>query len=661
MTMCSKYVRAVFAFTLLLLAGTTVSAQDSNVLNYRDAEIRAFIDDVAAITGKTFIIDPRVRGKINVVSTESVSTEGVFQTFLSALRVNGFTLVPTASGAYKIVPDEIAAQDAGPVDESRKGDTLVTRVFNLRFADPLAVQAAAKPFVFKNGRVFARRGMSTVIVTDYADNLERIAQLVASMDVDPSVIRTIALENTSASEMADIAFRLAAQPGSDDGARQALTAMPLESSNTLILKGPADVIDTIMPVLAELDQNNASRGDLRVIYLRYASAEALLPMLETVTQSLSRRDAAGNPISTEGDVTLSSYLAANAIIINASSEMQQRIANVISMLDIPRAQVLVEAIIVEVSDSAAKELGVQYLLAGGNNSNVPFTLTNYSSTAPNVLALAGALQLDGGTSSSDDDDSTDTSSLQDTFATAAAQSLLGFNGFGLGIGGETSGGTIFGAVLNAVKQDTGSNVLSTPSIMTMENEPASFLSGQEIPISTGEALGAANVNPFRTIERKDVGVKLEVTPQVNEGDEIRLKIRQEISSIAGPVSIDSTELVTNKREIETTVSVKNGDIVVLGGLVQQDETTTVEKVPFLGDIPILGRAFRSDSRSTSKTNLMIFLRPTIVRNAEDAQALTSTKFNYIRGQQSQVNRGGLTLDQLLEEVMGTEATSDGNR
>ena len=646
MYMFRFFSKAVISLVMLaaIVGGTT--AQEGHVLNYRDAEIRAFIDDVAAITGKTFIIDPRVRGKINVVSTEAVSMEGVFQTFLSAIRVNGFTLVPTSSGAYKVVPDEVAAQDAGPVDETRAGDTLVTRVFNLRYADPLAVQAAAKPFVFQNGRVFARRGMPTVIVTDYADNLARIAQLVASMDVDPSVIRTLALQNTSAGEMADIALRLAAQPGTDDNIRQSLTAMPLESSNTLILKGPQDVIETIMPVLSELDQNNASRSDLRVVYLSYANAEDMLPMLETVTQSLSRRDANGNPISTDGDVTLSAYPGANAIVINASSETQQRIANVISLLDVPRAQVLVEAIVVEVSDSAAKQLGVQYLLAGGNNSNIPFTISNYSNTAPNVLALAGALRLN-------DDGSDDTDSIRDTFGAAAVDSLLGFNGFGLGIGGETDGGTIFGAVLNAVKQDSGSNVLSTPSIMTMDNEPAKFLSGQEIPISTGEALGSANINPFRTIERKDVGIQLEVTPQVNEGEEIRLQIRQEISSIAGPVSTSFSELVTNKREIETTVSVKNGDIVVLGGLVQQDEVTSVEKVPLLGDIPLLGRAFRSDNKTRAKTNLMIFLRPTIVRSAEDAQALTSQKFNYIRGQQSQVNSGGLTLDQLLQEVMGT--------
>ncbi len=619
--------------------------QDSgHILNYRDAEIRAFIDDIAGITGRTFIIDPRVRGKINVVSSETVTVEGVFQTFLSALKVNGFTLVPTASGAFKIVPDEIAAQDAGPVNQERSGDVLVTRVFSLKYADPLAVQAAAKPFVFKNGRVFARKGMPVVIVTDYADNLARIAQLVASMDVDHSVIRTLALENTSAGEMADIALKLAAQPGFDDNVLQSLTAMPLDSSNTLILKGPLDLIETVLPVLKELDKNNASRGDLRVVYLKHANAEKLMPMLETVTNSLSRKDKSGNAISADGDVSISAYAGANAVVINASSEMQQRIANVINMLDVARAQVLVEAIVVEVSDSAAKELGVQYLLAGGDNSAIPFTMANYSNTAPNLLALAGALTVS--------DDDSDTSSASDLFGAAAVDSLLGVNGFALGAAGQTDGGTIFGVVLNAIKQDTGSNILSTPSIMTMDNEPAKFLSGQEIPISTGETLGANNANPFRTIERKDVGIQLEVTPQINDGDEIRLQIRQEISSIAGPVSSSFTELVTNKREIETTVSIQSGDIVVLGGLVQEDEITSVDKVPFLGDIPLLGRLFRSDSKSRAKTNLMIFLRPTIVRSAGDAKALTATKYDYIRRQQFKVNSGGLTIDQLVKDVMG---------
>ncbi|TNE66125.1 MAG: type II secretion system protein GspD [Alphaproteobacteria bacterium] len=629
---------------------------DGQVLNYRDADIRAFIDDVAAITGKTFIIDPRVRGTVNVVSTEEVGAEGVFETFLSALRVNNFTIVPTSSGAFKVVPDDVAAQDAGPIDEVRKGDVLVTRIFTLKYIDALTVQAAAKPFVFKNGRVYARKGLPFLIVSDYADNLDRIAKLVSGMDIDPSVIRTISLKNTSAGEMAEIALKLSAQSGFDDNVSNPLTALPLESSNTLVLKGPEAVIDGVMPVLKQLDDNNAARSDLRVIYLKHATADKLLPMLETVTKSLSRKDASGKAIASEGDVTVSAYAGANAIIINASSDMQQRIANVIHMLDVARAQVLVEAIVVEVSENAAKELGVQYILAGGDKSNIPFTMANYSSTAPNILAATGALLLDDNSSGSDDDsdDSSSTSStIADTVRAAAVDSLLGLNGFALGAAGKSDGGTIFGVVLNALKQDKGSNVLSTPSILTMDNEPASFLSGQEIPISTGETLGTANSNPFRTIERKDVGIKLEVTPQVNDSEEIRLHIRQEISSIAGAVN-NSSELITNKREIDTTVRVKNGDIVVLGGLIQQNESISTDKVPLLGDIPVLGHLFRSDSKSRSKTNLMIFLRPVIVRNAEDAQVLTARKFDFMRASQIAA-KSQLSLDQLVEDVMGGDA------
>ncbi len=633
------------------LSGPAVIAQDQ-VLNYRDADVRAFINDVAAITGYTFIIDPRVRGQVNVVSSSRLSPEGVFQTFLSALRVNGLTIVPTTSGAYKIVPDDVAAQDAGPVDEERKGDQLITQVFTLKYVDPLAVQAAAKPFVFKNGRTFARKGMPIVIVTDYADNLSRIAKLVKTMDVDESIIRTMVMENTSATEMADVAAELSSQPGFEENDHQSLTAIPLESSNTLILKGHPDVINTFLPVLKELDKNNASRGALQVVYLKHATAEKLLPVLETITKSITKKDKAGKPVNADSEVTVSAYTGANAILVNASAEMQQKIISVIRMLDVPRAQVLVEAIVVEVSEGAAKELGLQYILAGGDKSNIPFTVANYSNTAPNILAATGALKLDN--NSSGDNSGTSTNDL---LKATAVDSLLGLNGFALGAAGETSGGTIFGVVLNALAQDSGSNILSTPSIVTMDNEPARFLSGQEIPISTGEALGSANSNPFRTIERKNVGVQLEVVPQINDGDEIRLAIRQEISSIAGPVSTAFTELVTNKREIETTVRVNDGDIVVLGGLIQQDESVSVDKVPLLGDIPILGRAFRSDKKSVSKTNLMIFLRPTILRDSEDMNAVTTRKYEYMKAKQAAV-KPTMAMDQLVQEVMGGTPVSD---
>ncbi len=650
--MMQRIFRNILLVSVLMLAGLPAYAQD-HVLNYRDADIRVFIDDIAALTGRTFIIDPRVRGQVNVVSSEPVSSEGVFQTFLSALRVGGFAVVTTSSGALKIIPDDQVAQEAGPVGEDRVGDLMITKVFTLKFADPLAVQAAAKPFVFKNGRTFARRGMPHIIVTDYADNLERIEKLIKSMDMDKSVIRTLSLENTSATEMAEITLSLSAQPGFEDNTYQNLSVIPLESSNTLILKGQAEVIEMFLPVIRDLDKNNASRGDLRVIYLKHANADKLLPMLETITNSIKKTEGKAQAV---GEVTVSAYAGANAIIVNAAPEMQQKITSVIRMLDVPRAQVLVEAIVVEVSEGAAKNLGVQYVLAGGDKDGIPFTVANYSNTAPNVLAVTGALVVDGknGSSGDDDDESSSSSSTSDLLKAAAVDSLLGFNGFGLGVGGRTKGGGVFGVILNALATDTGSNILSTPSIVTMDNEPASFLSGQEIPITTGEALGSANSNPFRTVDRKNVGIQLEVTPQVNEGDEIRLAIRQEISSVAGPINNQSTDLITNKREIQTTVRVKDGEIVVLGGLIQQNETTSVDKVPFLGDIPLLGRAFRSDKKNASKTNLMIFLRPTILRGSEDMSAVTARKYDYIRTKQAGV-KSQMPIDQLVNEVIGGNA------
>ncbi|MCK0068971.1 type II secretion system secretin GspD [Kordiimonas laminariae] len=616
-------------------------AQDQ-VLNYRDADIREFINDIAGITGHTFIVDPRVNGRVNVVSSKPVSEEGAFQTFLSALRVNGFTIVPTASGAYKIVPDEVAVQDSVPVSGDLAGDQLVTRVYTLSYVDSLSVQAAAKPFIHKNGRAFARRGSPYVIVTDYAENLKRITQLVESMDVDTSVIKTIALQNTSAFEMADVALRLASRQAGDES-NSTISVIPLESSNTLILKGPEKVVSTFEPVLLELDKNNASRGDLLVVNLKHANAEAMLPMLESVVKSVTQKDSSGKVVNPDSNVALSVYAGANALVINATPEMQQRIVSLVRSLDVPRPQVLVEAIVVEVSEGAAKELGLQYILSGSEGSGIPFTMTNYAQTAPNVLAATGALLLDN------DDLSEDVSNtLQET----AVNSLVGLNGFSVGAAGRTSGGTVFGVILNALAQDTGSNILSTPSIVTLDNEPAKFQSGQEIPITTGEALGSANVNPFRTVERKNVGIILEVTPQINEGEDIRLAIRQEISSVAGPIATGSTELITNLREITTTVRVSDGEIVVLGGLIQQNETTRVDKVPLLGDIPLLGRAFRSDSKSVQKTNLMIFLRPTIMRSAEDARAVTDQKFNYIKGKQAAIE-SQTPLDQLVKEVLGT--------
>jgi len=622
-------------------------AQDQQqVLNLRDADIRAFIDDVAMMTGRTFIVDPRVTGRVTVVSTEPVNNSEIMDIFMATLSVQGFTAIATANGVYKVVPEETAAQSALPLDGSKlPGSQFVTSVIRLHNVDPVPVLNMVKPLVHRQGNVVASRGGNSVIVVDTAENMKRIREIIARLDTDNSVTRAVTLNRTSAQEMSKVVQEMMAR-SEGDFPRQGVNVVPVAAGNILLLKGDPDTVERLARMVEDLDQRNSTRSDLRVIYLKHADAEQLVPLLEKVSASVA---AASNPeggaAATAGRANIAFDKATNSLVIAADPDMQATLASVIDQLDVRRAQVLVEAIIVEVSDTAARDLGLQFVLGGTEGSNIPFTVTNYSDTAPNILALTGATVLDEKTNAKGD--------TLDDLRETALNSLLGINGFASGFAGITNGGTLFGVILTALQNDISSNVLSTPSVMTMNNEEASIIVGQEIPITTGETLGADNSNPFRTVERQDVGVQLDVRPQINEGDTVKLFIRQEVSSIAGPVSSNSTDLVTDKREIETTVLVDDGEVIVLGGLIQNDERISVNKVPLLGDIPILGHAFRSDSKSRQRTNLMVFLRPTIVRSVDDMRQVSGRKYNYMRAEQLMQNGGkGTELNTFMNEVIG---------
>jgi general secretion pathway protein D len=622
------------------------ASPQSQTLNMRDADIRAFIGDVSMLTGKTFVVDPRVQGKVTVISQASLSPEDIFELFLSTLRANGFTALPISAGTYRVIPEEGAAQDAAPMGQGGDGDQLVTEVIQLRHVDVNTALQMIQPLVNRQGRVVTTRGTNAVIIVDYASNVRRIRQVIANFDRDSSTVVMITLRNTSAEQMARAVSDLARAQGDASNPLTNFTAVPLEGSNTIVLRGPPELLRTLEPIVAQLDSQGATHADTKVIYLKHAAADELLPILERVsalTRGAPPKEGAGGQ---PGRASIGVHAGTNALIISASPDVQQQLADVIRQLDIPRHQVLVEAIIVEVSDLAAKQLGVQYILAGGNGSGIPFSATNFpGDSTPSVLAATGAIVVDRETSGEDNDA---IKALQGL----AVDSLLGTAGLIGGFAGQSRDGTIFGVILNALKRDTGSNVLSTPSIMTLDNQPASILVGQEIPITTGESLGSANTNPFRTIERKDVGVKLEVKPQINEGEAIKLFIRQEVSSIAGPISIQSSELVTNKRQVETTVQVNNGEIVVLGGLIEDDEQTSLDKVPLLGDIPVLGRLFQSETKSRRRTNLMVFLRPTIVTNAADMRAVTDRKYNFMQAEQMRRGMGATSLDAFTSEILG---------
>ena len=603
----------------LVAAPLNAHAQSDSGLNYQNADLRVFIKDIAQETGLTFIIDPQVRGKVDIFSQSRVDRDSLIEILKSVLKINGFTAVPLASGGYKIIPLEEGLRDANQ-NAPISGDGYVTRVFEIKFVDPKMVFDAVKPLVNKKSSSSFKKGQRKIIVTDFGGNVGKIAKLIADLDKDETQTRTLILQNTSALTMSRVLDDLISSQGDGERRNLALRAIPVKGGNTLILRGYVEALDYYVPMLQSIDEQSLSGSAIRVHRLKYASSEDMLPTLQTLANAKAQQGAAA-----AGDVTISAYTANNAIIVNADSETQKWVADVIDELDKAQPQVLVEAIIVEVSDNASRDLGVQYLMAGGNDTTIPFTVTNYGTSAPNILATTGAIIAE---SNNDEDGDSGVGSL---LRSRAIDSFLGSRGIIVGAGTTRSDGSVFGVILNALQRDVNSNILSTPSIMTLDNEKASFIVGQEIPITTGEALGSANSNPFRTIDRKNVGVQLDVQPQINDDGDIRLKIRQEVSAVTGPLASGSTELITSKREMETTVRVGNGEVVVLGGLVRQDERVTIDRIPLLGSIPLLGHLFRSSGRANEKTNLMIFLRPTIVRSAQDAETVTMRQYNTMRG------------------------------
>lgn len=624
----ARLARQVLAAGVLALTASSVAltpaVAQKHVINLKDAEINAFIQDVSAVTGYTFIVHPEVRGRVTVTSQVPLEREEVFDVFLSTLRVQGYAAIPTSNGAYRIVPDSLAKETAASDDYRRpdqSDDQFTTQVVQLRYFDAVEAAKMVKPLVNPRGSVTANANSNVIVLVDYAGNIDRVRRVVTELDQDRSVISTIPLQNVSADEMQRVVNSLNSNRRGGEGELTGnFSAVAMESGNALVVRGDRAAVARVKQVVSDLDAQSRPSANTRVVFLKHAQAADIVPILEQVARSMGEN----RPVGEDGVAleTIPFDAATNALILSADVNTLAAMERVIKELDIRRAQVLVEAIIVELSDSAARELGLQFFLSGTGNSSIPFAATNFSQSAPNLLAAAGALLVD-------DDDASDVGDGGGTLAEIALSSLLAQEGGLIGGAGQ-DGDAIFGVILNALQDDVNSNILSTPSIMTLDNEAASIIVGQEIPITTGEALGNNNSNPFRTIERKDVGVQLEVTPQIGEGDVIKLDLRQEVSSVSGPVSLANTELITNTREIDTTVLADDGEVIVLGGLIEERETGTQTKVPFLGDIPIAGRAFRNEGTQKEKTNLMVFIRPSIIRSDIDARAATNKQYNLIR-------------------------------
>ena len=612
---------AALALTLTGTSLAPVFAADDHIINMQDVDIKAFIENVGIVTGRTFVIDPRVNGKVNIVSEKPLNDAQVFAVFKEVLRVHGYTVIRAVNGEYRVTLLQGAAQDA-PFSETGNGVNGQFATTILRVPDGKAAEAARliKPVMHSQGQVSANPDGDIVVVTDFAENLRKARAIVEAMGSGGNVRETVQLSQLSVLDAQDALKQLG-------GSKPSFKVVALEATNSLILEGSASEVAELRNLLAGMDVGStAPRGAISVIPLRFADGEGLNELIQSLLPTYI--------IEGQPSPTVAYDSGSNTLVISASAEVQSALEGIIRRLDQRRPQVLVEAIIVEISDTAAKELGVQFALGGINGSTVPLLSSNFSRQAGNLLNVIGAL-------GADDVGLSDTT--QSAFETAAISSIAGLDGGAFGIGGS-SNDTLFGLIVNALETDEDSNILSTPFVTTLDNVPATFLVGQEIPITTGETLGTANLNAFRTFERQEVGIQLDVLPQISEGDVIRLEIEQIVSSISGVLTSAAGDFVLNKREITTTVLANDGEIIVLGGLVQDDEQITVAKVPILGDIPVAGKLFQSKGKTRNKTNLMVFLRPTIIRNANDARISTEDRLAQIRAED--LNQSGRTISKL---------------
>ena len=579
-------------------------SQDSFILNYEDVDIKKVTQDIAQFSKKTIILDPRVKGTITIYSNANLNRTQVWDVYLRTIQVNGFSAIVEDS-FVRVVPENDATRDKNASSES-SGDyqTVVLPLFNRSTEEILPM---IKPITGRQSHLSSIPSVNSILLVDRVSNVERISNLIKDLDKNNTAkISILKLDNLSSIEAVRILDKLKAQ---NNPTINKFIAIPFSPSNSVIVSANEFVTANIKDTLKSLDGDVKSDDSIDVIYLKYAKSADIASILNTISGGFIP-DADG--IKT----VITHHEKTNSLIVSSAEANLSTIRNIISQLDIRRAQVLVEAIIVELSETAAKNLGIETIFNGTDKDSVPIGITRFGGSGPDLLSIVGSAA-----------DSTDV-----TLSTTASASLLNTQGLIAAFGDLTPGKDNFVGIINAISQDSNSNILSTPSIMAMDNELATSIIGQEIPITTGESLGTNNANPFRTTSRQEVGIKLEVTPQINEGSSVVLQIKIEVSGVAG-VPMSGIDIITNKRAIETTALVDNNQIIVLGGLVDEDTQYSISKVPFLGSLPLLGKLFQTSSSTTVKKNLMVFLRPTIITDSNSANATSNEKYNYIKARQ----------------------------
>ena len=594
-------------FTLIFLLGSQhVVSEDTFILNYEEVDIKKVTQDIAQFSKKTVILDPRVKGKITIYSNAELNRDQVWNVYLRTMQVNGFSAI-SDDGFVRVVPENEATRDINIDSENRANFS--TEIIPLANRSSAEVLPMIKPITGRQSHLSSIASINSILIVDRASNIKRIKNLLNDLDVNNSAkISIVKLKNLPSIEAVRILEKLKSQ---NNPTINKFIAVPFAPSNSIIISANDFVTDNIKRTLASLDEDIINSDEtIDVIYLKYAKSSEVASILNSVSSRFMSNSDGKSTVITNHEKT-------NSIIISSDESNITTLKNLINKLDIRRAQVLVEAIVVELSENAANDLGVETVFSGGSdNGEIPIGITRFNDSGPDLLSIVGSTT-----------DSTDT-----TLAASSLTSLLNTQGIVAGFGDLTPGGNSFAAIINAIARDTNSNILSTPSILAMDNETASSIIGQEIPITTGESLGSNNANPFRTTSRQEVGIKLDVTPQINEGSSVLLEIKIEVSGVAGVVS-SGVDLITNKRAIETTALVDDGQIIVLGGLIDDDTQETISKVPLLGSIPIFGKLFQSKSKNTVKKNLMIFIKPQIMTDSNSAYDISSEKYNYIKAQQ----------------------------
>jgi general secretion pathway protein D len=637
--------------------------QNAAALNFVGADIESVVKAIGHYTGNTFIIDPRVKGQINLVSEKPLTKEQAFKLLASTLRLQGYAIV-TADGYTKVVPEADAKLQAGPTQVSTvKGDQIATQIYRLNYESANNIVTVLRPLISPNNTINANPGNNSIVITDYADNLKRLAKIIASLDVPAnSDFDVILIKHAIASDIATMVQRLTegVQAGSD-AARTILLADA--RTNSVLLKAPSAARSNLIKSLIDkLDQPTALPGNVHVVYLKNAeavklaqtlrsiiSSDSALPSSASGTSSLApastanatpAKDGTGNigaaisgmgmasgsgnstssgsQSSGSGGGFIQADAATNTLIITASEAVYRNLRGVIEQLDARRAQVYVEALIVEVSASNALDFGVQWMGATGDKDSSYRVGGGFGADTANINLLnAAVISATGG----------------DTAKAAALAGLKPGSGLTIGIVKQIGSQLGLGALAHVMAKDGNNNVLSIPTLLTLDNEEAKIIVGQNVPFLTGSyaqsAAGTATVAPFQTIERKDVGIKLTIKPQISEGGTVKLAIYQEVSSVE---SASASGPITRQRAISTNVLVDDGDIIALGGLIENQAGDGVEKIPLLGDIPFLGSLFKYETKKREKTNLMVFIRPTVIRNAEQATNVSLDRYDYLKKQ-----------------------------